>query len=377
MTTAGRRDSGAPLLTVMLLSDVGLDRPCEWATPAIAGARRLAAKQALVDILGEARRRRVDVIACAGDLFDRNTVTPATMQWLATAFRSASVPVLVAPGNEDFIGPLGGYARHVWPSNVHIFESERLTPHECPGGVTIWGAANRQAHAKSSFLAGFRLDRSGVNLALFHGAETTGYEREPGLDSCAPFSEAELEDAGFGHTLVGHYQQRHFGRLHVYPGAPIVHGFGSAGPRGAVAVRVNADGSFDREEVNVASGDLYDLEVDLTGSRSKAEVLRRAKDAIGGRSGGGRLRITGQLSPDVVVRRDDLAKVAGSADTTVVTWDASVGGDLDALAREPTIRGQFVREVMGSSLLTEERRERVLLIGLRALAGHEELDAPR
>lgn len=64
--------------------------------PRDTSSRRAAAKQALVDILIEARRRSADVIACAGDLFDRHTVKPATMQWLVTAFRSAAVPVLIA-----------------------------------------------------------------------------------------------------------------------------------------------------------------------------------------------------------------------------------------------------------------------------------------
>ncbi|MDQ6838931.1 MAG: metallophosphoesterase family protein [Actinomycetota bacterium] len=377
VASAGPGGSGKPLLSLMLLSDVGLDRPCEWATPAIASSRRAAAKQALVDILIEARRRSVDVIACAGDLFDRHTVKPATMQWLVTAFRSAGVPVLIAPGNEDFLGPLGGYARHRWPPNVHIFTSERLTPLECAGDVTIWGAANRQAHSASSLLDGVRVDRGGVNIAMFHGAEAGGYQREPGLEPCAPFSEPEIEAAGFDHALLGHYHERHLGRLHVYPGAPIVHGFGSRSPRGAVVVTVLADGSLDREEVLVSSPDLYDVEVDATGSRSKAEVLRRVRDAVGDRTGGGRLRVTGRLSPDVVVKREDLVKGGGSGDGSVVVWDAGVGGELETLAREPTIRGQFVREVLDSPVLSEERRQRVLLIGLRALAGHEELDNPR
>lgn len=163
----------------MLLSDVGLDRPCEWATPAIASSRRAAAKQALVDILIEARRQSVELIACAGDLFDRHTVRPATMQWLMTALCSAAVPVLIAPGNEDFVGPLGGYARHRWPPNVHIFTSDRLAPHECAGGVTIWGAANRQAHSASSFLDGVHVDRGGVKVPCSTAPRQVGTNVSP------------------------------------------------------------------------------------------------------------------------------------------------------------------------------------------------------
>lgn len=83
-------------------------------------------------------------------------------------------------------------------------------------------------------------------------------------------------------------------------------------------VTVMADGSLDREEVLVSSPDLYDVEVDATGSRSRGEVLRRVRDAVGDRTGGGRLRVTGRLSADVVVRREDLVKGGGSGDGNLV-----------------------------------------------------------
>lgn len=125
-------------LRVLLFSDLHLDRAYEWAPPGIGEARRAAAREALIAILGDARRQGVDAIACAGDLFNRRTVSPANMQWLAAAFRSASVPVLIAPGNDDFIGPLGGYTSHDWPENVTVFDSDRFSPVDVDG-VTIWG----------------------------------------------------------------------------------------------------------------------------------------------------------------------------------------------------------------------------------------------
>jgi hypothetical protein len=56
-----------------------------------------------------------------------------------------------------------------------------------------------------------------------------------------------------------------------------------------------------------------------------------------------------------------------------LSWDV----DIDGLAAESTIRGEFVRDVVASPTLTDEQRRRVLLIGLRALCGSDVLDAPR
>jgi DNA repair protein SbcD/Mre11 len=370
---AAERQDGMRLL---LFSDLHLDRPYEWAPPTVAEARRAAAREAFVTMLGEARNRSIDVIACAGDLFNRHTVKPANLQWLAAALRSTGVRVLIAPGNDDFVGPLGGYTTFEWPDNVTIFDIDRFVPVEIVHGVTIWGAAHTEAHRLRSFLDGFKVDRPGLNVALFHGAETGGRDREPGLDPCAVFEEAAIERAGFDHALVGHFQRRHFGSMHTYPGAPIAHDFGPDRTGGAVVVTINDNGAIERDYLAVPSPELHEVEVDLTGATSAAGVLRRAGSHVAGLAGVIRMTLTGRVSPDVVLRREDFNGLADSPRDLMMGWRAGVDVDFEQLRDEPTIRGQFVRDVQESSL-PDERRDRVLLIGLRALTGHKELEGPR
>jgi exonuclease SbcD len=364
-------------LRLLLFSDLLLDRPYEWAPPAVADARRTAAREALVELLGAARSYHVDVIACAGDLFDRRTVAPSTMQWLMAALRSASAPVLIAPGERDFIGPLGGYSRHEWPDNVTVFETDRFTAVDIVDGVAIWGAAHTEAHRPNSFLDRFRVDRDGVNVALFHGTERSGMEREPGVEPCASFDEAAIEAAGFDHALVGHYHQPHFGWMHTYAGAPIAHELGNGVRGGAVLVTLADDGTIEREHIELSSPGLHDVEVDLTGAKSARDAVKRAGALPEKRSGVVRLRLTGRVAPDLVLQRDDFLRLVSSADDLLLDWEAEVDVDLDELAEEQTVRGQFVRDVVTSQQFSDERRQRVLLIGLRALAGSDALEGPR
>lgn len=372
-TSDSRHPPPKPPLRVLLFSDVLLDRPHEWAPPAVADARRDAAREALVETLGVARSQQVDLIACAGDLFDRRTVRPTTMQWLIAALRSAAVPVLVAPGNRDFVGPLGGYSNHEWPDNVTVFDTDRFTPANTVDGVTIWGAAHTEAHHVRSFFDHFEVDRDTINLALFHGADRAGAGREPDLDLSAPFDEDDLRAAGLDHALVGHYQTAHFGAMHTYPGAPIAHDFGSGHKGGAVIVTVTDDGTVDREFIEVASPGLYQVEADVSGATSIRDVVERVQSSLGDHSGTTRLRLTGKLPPEIVVRRDDLV-AAGLDVDDLVDWAVHVDIDLEELAAEQTVRGQFVRDVLANGMLDEERRERVLLIGLRALSGSPVLE---
>jgi exonuclease SbcD len=360
---------------LLLFSDVVLDRPYEWATPSLANARRAAARESLVELLGVARSQDVDVIACAGDLFDRRTVRPATMQWLTAAFRSADAPVLIAPGNRDFIGPLGGYQSYDWPENVIVFDEPHFEAVEVADGVTIWGAAHTEAHRGRSFFAGFEVDRDGVNFALLHATERSGLEREQGLDACALFDESEVEGAGFDHALVGHFQQAHLGWTHTYAGAPITHAIDHPASNTAVLVTLAPDGSIEREEVELSTPQIADVEVDLTDVSSTRDVVKRVNAALAGWTGATRLRLTGRVAPELVLQREDLG--VASTEEVLVEWAAGVDVDVDALANEPTVRGQFVRDVLASGQLDDARRDRVLLMGLRALAGTTILEGPR
>jgi hypothetical protein len=49
-----------------------------------------------------------------------------------------------------------------------------------------------------------------------------------------------------------------------------------------------------------------------------------------------------------------------------------VAYDIDALAGERTVRGQFVRDVRDAEDLSDEQRRRVLITGLRALDGRRQ-----
>ncbi|MDP9420452.1 MAG: metallophosphoesterase [Actinomycetota bacterium] len=375
-STGSRRAAGATArLRLLLFSDLLLDRAYEWAPPAIADARRAAARQALVELLGAARARSVDVVACAGDLFDRRTVAPATMKWLTTALRSAGVPVLIAPGDRDFVGPLGGYTAHRWPDNVVVFQTDRLIGVDVGRGVRIWGAAHTEAHRWRSFLDRFEVDGGDVNLALFHGAERSGANRETGLDPCAEFDEDEIGRAGIDHALVGHYRRPHLGLLHTYPGAPLAHEFGYGPTGGGVVLTVTESGAVERECVAFASPPLNDVSFDLTGARTNRDALKRVSAAVADANGVVRLRVTGRCRQEIVLRHDDLTRLAKGADDVLLAWEAEIEG-VEELASEPTVRGQFVRDVL-EERLDPDRRQRILLIGLRALAGSDVLEAPR
>lgn len=176
-------------------------------------------------------------------------------------------------------------------------------------------------------------------------------------------------------ALLGHYHAPRDDEHFTYPGNPEPLTFGESGPRGVLIATIGGDGRVTIERHRVAVTDVHDLRVDITGCASKQEARERVAAALEGLGGYARLMLFGELAPDVELHSVDFADLANSLDACpVVRFDSvSVGYDLAAIALEPTVRGQFVRDVQAADLSDEERRH-VIITGLRALDGRDDLE---
>jgi DNA repair exonuclease SbcCD nuclease subunit len=341
-------------MRILLVSDVHLDSPFAWWKPQVSRRRRQALRDALARTVQLAINERVDAICCGGDLFEHERVSPDTSRFLRAQFESAHpIPIFVAPGNHDWFGPESLYRRVSWSPNVHVFGEGRFVPITIAEGLTLWGAAHLAPARTPNFLGNFRVDRSGVHLGLFHGAEIgSAYLDEPGKQPHAPFRAEEIERAGLHFALLGHYHLPRDDARFTYPGNPEPLTFGERGRRGAVIVTVEQDGSVRTERHIVAVSVVHDLEIDVGGCASRQEIRQRITETLGDFEDLGR-----NLDAPPVVRLESVR----------------VAFHLATIAQEPTVRGQFVRDVQASGLPAAEG-QRIIVTGLRALAGRSDLE---
>jgi hypothetical protein len=326
-----------------------------------------------------ARSLHVDALTCGGDLYEQERFTPDTASYLRDTFAALEpIPVLLAPGNHDWYGPHSLYAQVSWSPNVHVFTEDHLTGYPLSDAVTVWGAAHRAPANTRGFLDNITVPRDGVHLALFHGSEQ-GWAAGPGNGQVphAPFRAEQVHQAGFAHALLGHFHAPRDTPTHTYPGNPDPLTFGETGLRGAVLLTVDpASGQVATRRYPVASSATHDRTVDITGATHADEIRRWVLDAVGGLTGAVRVTLTGTLATEVDLRLDMLAAACPSNLDVLVPRLGEVhpAYDCAALADSPTVRGQFVRDVLAADL-DEELRRRVLITGLRALDGRgDELD---
>jgi len=383
---AGSNATSGPIVTalgasvrLLLFSDLHLDTPFRWATPEAARDRRRMLRETLRRIAELADELGADALCCGGDLYEHERFSADTGELLRATFSElAPMPVVIAPGNHDWYGPASLYQQVDWSGNVHVFSEDHLTAFPLADGLTLWGGAHRAPASTRNFLDGFSPDRGGVHLALFHGSEQAGFAfEEQGKVPHAPFRADQIPASGLHHALLGHFHTPVDGQWHTYPGNPDPLEFGEQGERGAVLVTVATGGALSRVRHRVASSVVSDVTVNLDGVTHSGQILDRIREALAACEGFVRVTLTGEIGPDVDLRPEDVKpeSVAPQLAGVVARLGAlNVAYDLDALAEERTIRGQFVRDVLGAQELTEERRRRVLVTGLRALDGRGDLE---
>ena len=365
-------------MKLVLFSDLHLDSAFSWTagTPGAARKRRQALRDTLNNIVALAAEINADAILCGGDLYEHERFTPDTAAFLKSAFeRLHPVPVFIAPGNHDWYSPQSLYRSVDWSPNVRVFDTGRLRPVELDDGLTLWGAAHLAPANTPGFLEDFEVDREGVHLALFHGSERGWFAEQGGGKALhAPFDTEQIEDSGLHHAFLGHYHRPRDDQRFTYPGNPDPLAFGEDGDRGVVVASIQGDGTVQRERASVGITQVHDLSIDVTGSASHQDVRDRMQEALKGLSGFARVTLSGELSTDIDFRPRDLSTVDSGLDSALVeVGTVHISYDLEWIRGEKTVRGEFVRAVWEEDLSEEEKR-RILVTGLRALDGRDDLE---
>lgn len=363
----------------VLFSDLHLDAPFAGLgrDGRAAARRRQALRDTLRNVVALAIEVQADALLCGGDLYEHESFTDDTLRFVQMTFAALHrLPVYIAPGNHDYLCPSSLYARADWSPNVHVFQSGALTPVPLSDGLTLWGAAHSVPAGTPDFLDGFRVDRGGGHLALFHGSERGWLgEQGTGKQPHAPFDAAQIPAAGLHHAFLGHYHRAKAAPYHTYPGNPCPLAFGEDAGRGAVIASLQPDMTVERVWRDVAACQVSDRSLSVNGCQSLEDVRDRLASGLQGLEGCVRIRLTGEVPAELDLNRAALETAGSALDAFVLDLrDVQVAYDVERLSQEQTVRGAFVRDVLVASDLDEDQRRRLLVTGLRALDGRSDLE---
>jgi hypothetical protein len=191
-----------------------------------------------------ANREAVDIVCCAGNLFDRATATDDTIAFIDQEIGLIRAPMLIAPGPTDYMDDSGPYYRLSSRTDLRIYSQPDFRPVNLTsatlGNVTFWGAAYTGS-TRPYRLPALETPSDGIHIALYYRDQQAAYQyAAPGPETEAPNDPFDQSQGRLGlrHALVGGFPPGHTA-LYTCPGFA----FDStrAAPGDVALVEVHAD----------------------------------------------------------------------------------------------------------------------------------------
>jgi len=328
-----------------------------------AKTRRKELVLAFEKMVAFAAENGVGLVLVAGDLFDHNKVTNATVETISSIISSApEIEFLLLSGNHDSLNSFENIG--VLPSNIKFF-SEKWKYYDYED-VTVAGLIlsdkNRQIAASS-----LNLEEDRFNIVTLH----------LDIDNDRAISLNSLKDKNIDYLALGHihsFRMDKMGRgVYAYSGCLEARGFDEAGKKGFVLIDTDKKTYDFIDTLGIRT--LYRVEVDITGMESYAEIRNKISDTLRENgvsesdmvkvvlTGEYTLQTNKQLEQLLIFLKDRFyfAKLEDKSHMKISGEDYK-----DSVS----LKGEFVRNVLNSEL-EKEQIDNIIMLGIRAIEGEE------
>ena len=288
------------------------------------------------------RQLNCDLVLLSGDLMD-STPSREVLELLKDALETMAVPVLIAPGNHDFVSATSPWLTEIFPKNVHIFKNPRMEAVILPElDCRVYGAGYDSMDCPP-LLRDFRAEGTERHvLGLLHADPQTLHS------PYCPITAEQVRESGLDYLALGHIHKsgsfRAGSTLCAWPGCPMGRGFDECGEKGVLLVTL--DETADVQFIPLDAPRFHDLHICADGNprRALAKALPPAatKDYF-------RVTLTGECAP----WDSDALRLAFSNYAHLELTDKTVPpADLWATAGADTLEGIYFQ--MLRNLLEEE-----------------------
>lgn len=153
-------------------------------------------KNSLSIIVNECKKRQVDLLLIAGDLFHRQPIIRDIKEVSYLFSTIPQVNVIITAGNHDRISENSAIHSFPWPDNVHYIKTPDISSVFLPDiNTEIYGFSYYTYEIRENLLAGIKAPDNGrINILMAHGGDL----------SHVPFDKNELGRAGFSYVALGH-----------------------------------------------------------------------------------------------------------------------------------------------------------------------------
>lgn len=319
----------------------------------------------------------VGICLIAGDLFDSNAAAaefaPTVLGHIASA---ENVRFLYVAGNHDPLDASSVFCTAELPENLYVFGHDYEVKEFSDLGVRVIGRSFAHSSMEPADWNTVLPDDGLVNIMLLH-ADITSDKSGP----YNPIDKSFAENTGVDYLALGHIHKRtglaKAGNTFLaYPGCPEGQGFDEDGIKGAYCGTVSK-GSCELDFVRFCRRMHKTETVDVSNALSSTEaadaVLQKLREACGEGYENNLYKIilTGSIPEDVNLKTAEILQTLRDRLYFVKLNDLTRKAyDLELLKNELSLRGVFVKKMLGRLASADEQTrpllENALYLGLTA-----------
>ncbi len=250
------------MIKILQFSDTHFDRPFELVTPEAFSSRYAELKNSFSAMMAHINANEIDIALVPGDLFDAETLSSDTLNFIKREMASCpKCRFFISPGDADFYSENSPYAQ-IWPSNVHIFKSDKLEQVRLDElNCDVYGAAVLKETSSANPMEDIEpFTVNHTNLLVIH-AETD--QTKDGVYSIPP---SVLKESGFDYIALGHHHEAtnpFYVTNYAYSGTPSGHGFNECGNKGALQILID-NGKISVKDIKFSNHSYIKLAVDVS-----------------------------------------------------------------------------------------------------------------
>jgi len=322
-------------------------------------------KKTFMKIIDLALERNIDILLIAGDLFNSNQVSKATLGFaLGEISRLGKIQVCLIPGTHDCYDNSSIY-RNIDPGsippNLHILgDKENPFIFFEEFGTTVYGKGNRSNRSRESPLPGLNQNlNSKYNIALAHGSIQIPSKSQ---EDDFPMTSEEIEKSGFDYIALGHWhslEEVSKTPKTFYSGSPEQLKFGEKDCGNVLLVGLD-EKQTSIEKTKIGELRWEELELFVERFKNSSEILREIEKYKGEQNilrvnfkGDKRLSGTIDLSEIKEVLEDQFLYLE-LEDQTHSYLEEFCGSEFP----QHTVMGQFMRIVEEKTKATEEKEKK-------------------
>ena len=352
------------MLKIIHCADVHLGSKMEAKLPKEkAEERRGEVRKTFHRMVEYAKKEGVRAILLAGDVFDSDRPLKRDKEFFYDVVKgNPEIDFLYLRGNHD------GEESYVEGGieNLKTF-SEEWTGYDYKD-VYISGIEISRENALSLYST-LKLDEHRKNIVMLHGQIASA----SGMDK---INLNKLSEKNIDYLALGHIHSYSENRLdergrYAYSGCLEGRGFDECGEKGFVILEIGE--GITHRFIPFAQRKIEEYSVDISGTGNYYGAYQILKNRINFDPNNlYRLYLVGEIDYDHDTLAEDIARLLSNECYFVSVKDKTLQ-KIDPLAYEGdvSLRGEFVRVVLGNSEWDAERKSRIITIGLKALNDRE------